>query len=143
MEDRSNLVDDAGRKFAEEAAGYMAHLHAVTRELVRERDDAIAEAERMKMEAEAGFQPRYEAEKRECLEHIRLAAEKWAEQSEHPENIKGAFTSYTNGLVRTNGGMPGDKPEDVLRLLQWQEEARLGDIEARRKSKIYSRWMRT
>lgn len=117
MGDGFDLVDDAGRSFAAEAAGMSAGYTATLQMLKAELASAEAEAERIGREAREGFAERQRAAECRCIDGMLESCERWAVRSGHPEGIRKACAQ----LVRN---CAGKGPRDVMALIQWQERAR-------------------
>ena len=82
--DRFNLVDDAGRGFAAEAAAIVAEYRETVRALAERRDSEKAAAELSKLEAEERFKSAYAAERRACEDKVKESAAKWYAKATRP-----------------------------------------------------------
>lgn len=138
--DRFNLVDDAGRGFAAEAAAIVAEYRETVMALAERRDSEKAAAELSKLEAEERFRSAYAAERRACEDKVKESAVKWYAKATRPEILAKAVETYTkpfdNGLAE-----PSSDPETILNAIQWHEQARIDAEESRKRSKIINRYM--
>lgn len=147
MTDKTNieeqpLVDDAGRKFAADVAEIMEPFMEALKKLAAEREQALAEAERIKIEAPAKYERAFRAERGKYAALVRKSAEKWASESEHPENIEKVCEEYVRPLEYDIGCILA--PSCIIKKLEWQEQTRRDIDENNRKWKaLVTRSQRT